>query len=135
MDRLLLPRPLCEALLEEARRSLPNECCGLLGGRGEQATRIFPATNALASPTAYDIAVPELIALFRRLRAEKLELVGIYHSHPTGDNVPSARDRERAFYPETAYVIVSLRANAALPIRAFRIRDGELAELPVEVTA
>ncbi len=128
----MLSRPLYEALLEEARRSLPNECCGLLGGQGERATHIFPATNALASPTAYDIAVPELMALFRRLRAERLELVGIYHSHPTGDNSPSTRDRGLAFYPETAYVIVSPQREARLPVRAFLIREGEVEELPVE---
>lgn len=133
MTRLLLPRPLWEALLEEARRGLPNECCGLLGGHGEQATHLFPATNALASPTAYDIAVPELIAFFRRLREERLELVGIYHSHPTGDNSPSPRDRECGFYPETAYVVVSPRKDAPSPIRAFLIRDSEVTELPVEI--
>ena len=133
MTRLLLPRALYEALLEEARRSLPSECCGLLGGQGERATHIFPAANALASPTAYDIAVPELIRLFRRLRAEKLDLVAIYHSHPTGDNSPSANDRERAFYPDTPYVIISPRADAAVPVRAFLIRGGEVTELSVEV--
>ena len=133
MNRLLLPRALYEALLEEARRSLPNECCGLLGGHGEQATRILPATNALASPTAYDIAVPELIRLFRCLRAEKLDLVGIYHSHPASDNFPSRRDRELAFYPETAYVIVSPQSEARLPVRGFLIREGEVEELRVEI--
>ena len=132
MNRLLLPRTLYEALLEEARRGLPNECCGLLGGQGERATDIIPAANALASPTAYDIAVPELVALFRRLRDEKLELVAIYHSHPTGENFPSARDREQAFYPETPYVIVSPRAEARAPVRAFLIREGEVTELLVE---
>jgi proteasome lid subunit RPN8/RPN11 len=133
VNRLLLPRLLYEALLGEARRSLPNECCGLLGGHGEQATHIFPAANVLASPTAYEIAVPELVGLFRRLRAEKLELVGIYHSHPTGENFPSARDRERAFYPDTAYVIVSPEKNVSTPVRAFLIREGQVMELPVEV--
>ena len=133
MNRLLLLPPLYEALLEEARRSLPHECCGLLGGHGEQATQIFPATNALASPTAYDIVVPELIRLFRRLRAEKLDLVGIYHSHPASDNFPSRRDRELAFYPETPYLIVSPRAEAQAPVRAFLIREGKVTELPVEV--
>ncbi|MGH9778631.1 MAG: Mov34/MPN/PAD-1 family protein, partial [Candidatus Acidiferrales bacterium] len=80
-----------------------------------------------------DIAVPELIRLFRRLRAEKLDLVGIYHSHPASDNSPSARDRELAFYPETAYVIVSPQSEARLPVRAFLIREGEVEELRVEI--
>ncbi len=135
MDELVLPRRVQEVLLGEARRALPNECCGLLGGHGRSVTRAFPATNALASPTAYEIPPRELFDLFRRLRAEKLELVGIYHSHPAGDNRPSARDRERAYYPDAIYVILSPHPEAARPVRAFRIRDQEVEELSVEVAS
>ena len=134
MTRLLLPRPLYEELLKEARQSLPNECCGLLGGKGEEVHQVFPATNALASPTAFEVPVPELIEIFRRLRALQIDLVGIYHSHPTGDNYPSARDRERAFYPEVSYVIVSPRNNAPAPVRAFVLAEGSVKEISVVVT-
>lgn len=133
MAALTLPRSLFQVLLAEARRSLPNECCGLLGGHGRRVTRLFPALNALRSPVAYEVRPRELFEIFRRLRAEQLELVGIYHSHPTGDNVPSTRDRERAYYPEAAYVIVSPRADAPQPVRAFSIRENAVSELPVEV--
>lgn len=129
--RLRLPRALADELLAEARRQAPLECCGLLGGHGERVEAVFPARNSLASPTAYEIAPAELFALFRRLRAENLELVGIYHSHPTSDNSPSARDLERATYPEAAYVIVSLVSEPA--IRAFRIQGGKAGELRVEL--
>lgn len=133
MVRLQLLRHLYQALLAEARRSLPNECCGLLGGHGGEVRQIFPALNALASPTAYEIAPRELFELFRRLRAERLNLVGIYHSHPTGENTPSERDRERAYYPEAAYVIISPREDAPRPVRAFLFAEGTVRELPVEV--
>ena len=43
----------------------------------------------------------------REIRAAKLELLGIYHSHPNGKNEPSARDIELAYYPDTAYFILS----------------------------
>ncbi len=129
--RLMLPRALAEELLAEARRQAPLECCGLLGGQGERVEAILPAVNALASSTAYEIAPQELFVLFRRLRAENLELVGIYHSHPASDNSPSARDLERAYYPEAAYVIISLVSEPA--IRAFRIQGGKAGELRVEV--
>ncbi len=135
MDELVLPRRVQEALLGEARRAMPNECCGLLGGQGLSVTHAFPATNALASPAAYEIPPRELFDLFRRLRAEKLELVGIYHSHPAGDNTPSARDRKRAYYPDAIYVILSPHPEAARPVRAFRIRDQEVEELSVEVAS
>jgi len=135
VEPLTLPRALFEELREEARRALPNECCGLLGGRGRSVTRVFRATNALASPAAYEIRPRELFALFRRLREEKLELVGIFHSHPTGDNCPSARDRERAYYPEAVYVILSPRADAPQPVRAFLLREEWVEEIPVEIQA
>lgn len=133
MANLRLSRSLLETLLEEARRSLPHECCGLLGGQGREVTRIFPATNTLASPVAYEISPRELFDLFRRLRAERLELVGIYHSHPAGENAPSARDRERAYYPDVTYVILSPNPAQARPLRAFLLAEGLLEELAVEV--
>lgn len=133
MESLTLPRGLWEQLVAEARRSLPNECCGLLGGHGRTVTRVFRATNALASPVSYEIRPRELFAIFRRLREEKLELVGIYHSHPAGDNYPSARDCERAYYPEVVYVILSPRPDYPRRLRAFQIAEGTVEELPVEV--
>jgi proteasome lid subunit RPN8/RPN11 len=129
-----LPGHIYEALLAEARRSLPNECCGLLGGHGRNVTQVFRATNELNSPQAYEIPLRELFAIFRRIRSQKLELVGIYHSHPTGDNLPSARDRERAYYPEAAYVILSPRRDVRRPLRAFALEEGAFREFPVEVT-
>lgn len=133
MNRLELPRTLWQALLEEARRCVPQECCGLLGGRGHRVTKIFPATNQQASPVAYEIAPRELFGIFRQLRAETLELVGIYHSHPSGDNTPSPRDRELAYYPEAAYVIVSPQAGMPRPVRAFLLSPDAVWELRVEI--
>jgi proteasome lid subunit RPN8/RPN11 len=116
-----------------ARENADQECCGLIAARDRVITALFPATNALASATAYEIAPRELFALFRRIREERLEFAGIYHSHPSTDNAPSPRDIESAFYPDAAYFILSPRADAPAPIRAFLIRAGRAAEL--EITA
>lgn len=62
-----------------------------------------------------------------------LELLGIYHSHPNSDNQPSARDIERAYYPDAVYLILSTRENALESIRAFSIRDGKWMELRIQV--
>jgi len=129
--KLILSPQLAVTLLVEARRAAPLECCGLLGGHSQRVIEVFPATNEMASPVAYEIPPRELFELFRQLRAQQLELVGIYHSHPVGDNYPSTRDIARAYYPETAYLIVALETSA--PLRAFRIREGEVAELVVEI--
>jgi len=117
-------RAILARLLEEARRNPEIECCGLLAGTGGVVTEIFPARNALESATAYEIAPEDLFRLFRQIREQGLVLLGIYHSHPATENAPSPSDIERAYYPEAACVIVSPRAGAPAPLRAFEIRDG-----------
>ena len=124
-----------EEMLRIARSEPRLECCGLLAGVGGVITKIFPAKNALASPTAYDVAPQELFQLFRRIREEELEHLGIYHSHLASENVPSPRDVELAAYPNEAYFIISLLPAASRPVRAFSIRDGHVQELEIVIVA
>jgi proteasome lid subunit RPN8/RPN11 len=122
-----------EEMLRHARSEPGMECCGLLAGAGGVITRIFPAQNALASPTAYEVAPQELFQLFRRMREEELDHLGIYHSHPAGENVPSPRDIELAGYPNESYFIISPLPAAPHPVRAFSIQDGRVEELEIVV--
>jgi len=104
----------------------------LLAGRAGVILRIFPAVNIAAHPaTNYEIAPAEVCAFMRQMRAEKLDFLGIYHSHPNGKNEPSPRDIERAYYSEAAYFIVSRQENPA--VRAFAIKDGNVQELKIEI--
>jgi proteasome lid subunit RPN8/RPN11 len=121
-----------DELLAAARGEPKIECCGLLAGRDGFISVLLPARNALASATAFEIAPLELFAMFRRIRAEGLDLLGIYHSHPRGENAPSARDIADAFYPSAAYFILSPLLDAPQPVRAFRIHDGQVFELTVQ---
>jgi [CysO sulfur-carrier protein]-S-L-cysteine hydrolase len=109
------------------------ECCGLLAGSARVITRAITTTNARASATEYAIAPKELFQSMREIRAGGLELMGIYHSHPNGENKPSARDIDEAYYPDVAYFILSPRKDTAAPVRAFSIRDGKAAELNVQI--
>ncbi len=120
-------------MLEEARRNITQECCGLLAGRAGAITNSFPARNAHVSPsTSFEIAPADLFTLFREMRAQGLDFLGIYHSHPKSENVPSPTDIERAYYPDIAYFIVSPAPGALRPVRAFHIRDGRAVELSIE---
>jgi proteasome lid subunit RPN8/RPN11 len=127
----LLPQLVLRSLQEPSR-----EVCGLLAGRDEIITYVFPASNAATDPaTSYEIAPEELFCLMREMRAAGLELLGIYHSHPNGKNEPSQRDIERAYYPDAAYFVVSPLADAPRPVRAFSIRDGRVVELEIHIEA
>ena len=124
-----------DEMLSNVRRKPVEECCGLLAGRDGAITRIFAAKNAASKPAGnYEIAPQELFRLMREIRAAKLDLLGIYHSHPNGKNEPSATDIAQAYYPGTAYFILSPLADAPIPVRAFSIREGRATELHIQIT-
>src|SRR3984893_12976483 len=126
-------RAVLQQMLAEARSAPEVECCGLLAGRAEVISVLLPARQGPRSASAYEISPPELFALFRYMRDTGLEHLGIYHSHPRGDNSPSSRDVELAYYPAAAYFIVSPRPDAARPVRAFAIADGPAGERTIDV--
>ncbi|MDR7486785.1 MAG: M67 family metallopeptidase [Armatimonadota bacterium] len=129
---LELPRALVEAMLDHARQEFPNECCGLLAGRGSRVERLLRGRNADQSPFTYRLDPQEQLQFFKAMDAEGLELLGIYHSHTQSPAYPSRTDVARAFYPDAVYVILSLRspgaANHEVEVRAFRIKDGAVTE-------
>lgn len=121
-------------VLEHSRRHATRECCGLLAGRDGVVTHAFPAENVASEPAkSYEIAPKEIIRLMREFRERRLGFLGIYHSHPNGENEPSSRDIELAYYSEAIYLIVSPRPYREKPIRAFSIRDRRVSELTIEV--
>ncbi len=129
---LRIKKEILEQMTDYASKNTELECCGLLAGRDGVIVRIFPAKNALASATEYEIAPKELFQHMREIRHAELELMGIYHSHPKSDNRPSARDIEQAYYPDVAYFILSPRKDVSNPIRAFSIQNGEAVELDIQ---
>jgi proteasome lid subunit RPN8/RPN11 len=117
--RLVVPAGLLERVVAHARAELPDECCGLLAGVIADgvgtAAEWLPITNALASPAEYETDARDLLAAFRRMREAGLELLAVYHSHPTSDPVPSRRDVDRNTYGEAVvHVIVGLRGEPAV---------------------
>ncbi len=110
------------------------ECCGLLAGCDGVITYAFRTENIAVDPVRnYEIDPKEIVRFMRETRAVGLEFLGIYHSHPNGENVPSPRDIAMAYYSEEAYFIISPLPDAPLPVRAFSIRDGRATELTVEI--
>ncbi len=130
-QKIRVRRHVLARLVKEARRSGEIECCGLLAGAGGVISEILPARNALASATKYEIAAEELFGFFRKIRAHGLDHLGIYHSHPATESFPSTSDIERAYYPDAAYFIISPRADAPRPVRAFRIAESRVEELEI----
>ena len=118
---------------------LPDEACGLLAGpmtpelepTGE-VTQVSPCVNADASARTYTVDSRDLLRAMREAEANGVELVGVWHSHTHTDAYPSDTDVRQAMEPGWIYVLVSLK-HAEPVMRAYRIRDGEIGEVRIEV--
>src|SRR3954467_10182815 len=99
--RLVVPREMLEKAVAQALSERPNECCGLLAGSvaGDvgRVAACYPLVNALASPVEYEAESHCLIAAYRDLTGKGLDILAVYHSHPTSPPVPSKKDLARNF--------------------------------------
>lgn len=113
--RLVVPRPLHDALVAQALTEQPNECCGLLAGRVVdgvgRAEAIYPLVNALASPVEYESEPRSMFLACRDLTRKGLDILAVYHSHPTSHPVPSKKDLARNYSEDTVTLIVSLTSS------------------------
>ncbi len=131
--RLVIPDLLLEEVIEHARREQPLECCGLLAGHivdgiGTVTTR-FELGNDATSATEYQSNARDMLFAFRTMRERGLELLAIYHSHPTSDPVPSRHDIERNTYGETAaHVIVGLATTPPV-VKAWWLTETDYREV------
>lgn len=124
-----VPRSIYEEMLAHAREEAPNECCGIIGGKDGEASTLYRATNAEASPLRYTLDPNDLFRItFREIPERDEEMLAIYHSHTASPAYPSQTDINLATYPDAVYLILSL-ADGEEPLRGFRIADGQVTEV------
>lgn len=98
---------LVNRLLAEARGALPREACGLLMGSGEKVSEVRRCANVHPHPEAYfEIDPRALIDAHRAARSGGMEVLGYWHSHPSGPSEPSATDRAQATGDGRVWAIV-----------------------------
>jgi proteasome lid subunit RPN8/RPN11 len=132
LPELVLDRGVFDALVEHAWSDFPFEVCGLLGLRADGTALVLPVANAERSMRYYVMDAGELLRAMRRIEDEELGLV-IYHSHTHTRAYPSETDLRLAAYPEALYAIITLQDRDHPAVRAFTIRAGSIAEVPVRV--
>ena len=139
---------LTKSLYAEIRRhgedTYPHECCGVLLGAIEGATRTVSATircgNTRAdSPHNYHIDPKELVAAQREGRQKGLDIVGFYHSHPDHPARWSQTDFAEAHWIGCSYVITSVEKGRATVTNSFALagtteEDKHFVDEPVEVS-
>jgi proteasome lid subunit RPN8/RPN11 len=146
---LSIPQSILDAMIAHARELDPFECCGLLAGTQGTVTHQYRITNTVAkdrqavqvfeqanvkqlghlsersrAEVAYFMDPKEMLAAFKDMRERQTELAVIYHSHTHSPAYPSTTDIGLAYYPDAAYIIISLEDKTKPDIRAYWIRDG-----------
>lgn len=138
-------------MVAHARELDPYECCGLLAGKNGVVSHQYRITNTVAKDTtalqvfegaqvkrlgdlvdttraevAYFMDPKEMLAAFKDMRERQLEITVIYHSHPRSPAIPSSTDIGLAYYPDVAYLIISLEHKSRPDIRAYWIQDRQV---------
>ena len=127
-----IARELYQQIVRQAQAEAPNECCGLIASREGEVVSVYPTVNLAASPLRYEIDGAEQYRIQMEIDDAGLDLGAIYHSHTRSAPYPSQTDINLAFYPDALYVIVGLHGTDP-EVRAYTIRDGEVAEAELNV--
>ena len=120
---------LLAGLLAAADASPDAEICGLLLGTPDHVAEIEPCANVAPDPArAFEIDPRALFAAHRRARGGGHAVIGHYHSHPSGQPIPSPRDAAQAMGDGALWLI--LGGGTA---RAWRsVEPGRFREEPLD---
>lgn len=125
---LKLKKELYDKLLKHCIDGLPNEACGLIAGNidGEVKTieKVYLLTNIDASREHFSMDPKEQLAAVKDARANKLTMLGNFHSHPESPSRPSEEDKRLAYDSTAEYLILSLQEEGNPVLKAFGV-DSE----------
>ena len=95
-------------LVAAADASPDVEICGLLFGAEGRIEAAAACANVAVDPAqTFEIDPTALIAAHRRARAGGAAVIGHYHSHPSGQPIPSPRDAAQAMGDGAIWVILA----------------------------
>lgn len=85
-------------LVKHAKTCYPNESCALLFGTIKDenylVSDIFLTDNVEESQVNFTVSNEDLLKAYRAAEEKKLDVIGIFHSHPNSEAVPSQTDKK-----------------------------------------
>ena len=116
-------------ILEHCKDGLPNEACGLIAGskKGEvkEIKKVYLLTNIDQSKEHFSMDPREQLAAVKDMRANGLELLGNFHSHPESPSRPAEEDKRLAYDSKVNYLILSLMEVDNPVFQAFLIDEAK----------
>ena len=133
MECIVLTQKEKDKLTTHAKERQPNESCAmLLGEKIDDAwnvKEIFLTENIDNSQTNFTISPEELLKGYQLAEKMHLELVGVFHSHPNSDAVPSSTDKKFMQNNPVPWIIFSGVNNS---LKAYLL-DSDLVEISIKI--
>ena len=98
MECIVLAQKEKDKLVDHAIEQQPSESCAMLFGKkvGDNwnVKEVFLTQNIDDSQTNFTISPEELLKGYQIAEKNQLEVVGVFHSHPNSDAIPSNIDKK-----------------------------------------
>jgi len=120
-----------DAMLIHVKNNASLEACGLLAGKNNSVEKVFLITNQAQSPVRFRMDPTEQLNALEWIDSNGLELLAIFHSHPTGPETVSATDIKEAAYPVVN--IIWSTNNRSWQAHGFLIEDGRATEVELQI--
>lgn len=132
-DRLYIYKEIKDKIISYSTINLPQEACGLLVGQDNWMSQFIEMENVFHSKYRFEMEPNALMRVINWLERQKMNLLGIMHSHPAGGEKPSQEDIERYYYPQTAMIICSMGLNNDWKVSSYQIRCQKAFPIQLDV--
>lgn len=135
MQLVLTQKHLYE-LLSYVKQNPSFESCGYLLGiscqQNHYLKHIFPMNNVHLKPKDHFSFSPhEQLKAFQFLKAQSLEIIGVFHSHPKSPPILSEEDLKYIFSPNQSNFVISLQNG--IHFASYRLTSHQVKEERIKI--
>ena len=127
MQGIILSQSDKKTLSEYSENQKPNESCALLFGKDNQVSELFLTENIEKSPVNFTISNEQLIEGYKIAEEKRVDVIGIFHSHPNSDAFPSNTDKK---FMQSNPVVWIIYSGINKNFKAFLL-ESNIIEIPI----
>ncbi len=107
MQKIIISQADKKILTDHAENEKPFESCAILFGKDDIISEVFLTKNIEESAINFTISNEQLIEGYKVAEEKKMEVIGIFHSHPDSDAYPSNPDKKFMISNPVIWIIYS----------------------------
>jgi proteasome lid subunit RPN8/RPN11 len=133
LQEIIITESQKKTLSNHADNEKPNESCavlfGMTSGKKNTVKEVFLTKNIDESPVNFTISNEQLIQAYSMAEEKKMEVIGIFHSHPNSETYPSITDKKFMCSNPVVWLIYSGLTN---DFKAY-VLELDILEIPIRV--